>query len=1507
MSEKELILRIKTLADTAGFKAVQEKAEGLQGMLGGLAKTGLMMGAGVLAGAGLAAGALLTTIGPAEALGDAQDRVTRTFAESSSAIQASAEAQSNALGLTRTEYLASADALGVLLNQQGLSKKASADMAQQYTELVPKLAAYKGVENEVVQSAFESAVRGKTKALGQLGILIDDDAIKAKALEMGLVRQTQVTKVSEGADKALEKAKGGLSKAQEKYNQTVAKYGADSDKAKSAAERLASANDRVGSAQEKAAGKTTTVTSALTDQAKAAALQALILEKSGDAVAGWEGNSQDVETSVRRITKGFSDMQAEVGQRLLPIVAPLIAAFAERLPAAFDLALGWFDQLTGKGSLIGNVLSGAQQAVSSFMEGFNLEPDMPWLDRIQNGLANIGPLGQTVADALQPISDFLSGVSGSDAPDLIGRIADGLRAIGGDDTPAFFVALASALEHGKSAWDALMVAAQPWIARAVEIASNGEVIKAVLLAIAIVAIPPLIAGFLAWAASAGAAAVATVTALAPVLIPIGLIAAGILLLRKAWDTNFGGIQEKTAQVFKVVGDWIDKAKRWFDELVARFKSGDWAGIAGQIAGMLAGGLRSGAGLVGTAFRWLVDKGVEVFRGIDWNGIARSALDLLKSGLVGAAHLIGQAFGTLMRLAADVITKTDWKKVAVDGLKLLGVALFGAQALVLDAFGKLIKAAGEVIVKTDWVKVARDTLMAMGRAFLAAKSILTDIGKSLIDGLISGITGNQGRANSAMDSAAQGLIDTTNRRIKRRSPPRIFVEIGMAIMLALALGISSNGALAYDAMTAQVDRLLEIRDRKPDFDQLWADLFSGFTEANNQVAGSLKNLIFGAPSMNPTPSSIGKYSHGADVWRDAQAAAGEYYLTVLDYAKRLNEAEGPERKRAAFQDLYRSLEEWENKRHEQMTAGLEQWLANAPGTLGWMKEAEDKRHELFMKNLGIEGQAIADLQQRQADYEAMYAEALRRAQEAIRTAQAAAEKREDLVHAGVLEHIDEQARAFERAHSDRLAALDRLKTAEDDRHNAATRGFEAERQRWADHLAAQEAGVKRITDREKEMEVQLGRLKLDLNIDAEEKKLSELERRVSDFQSVLGKLDVVESDPRKAADEAMKRARERIALTTEEQRRMLQSVKGTLAGEDLRTAELLLQGHALKAQTVRDLMARIEASLQAQADAQQGVVDGKQAQLDALSLEIEKQKQLGAEAGLLLEKEKVRVQVILDGIASRDALENARHEAEAGRLAGLVSAENSAYELAKQHIEDLRAAEATRHTDRMREIGEEFAMQLFMLDHTAEEAAAMVAAAAEQARQIGDEAARIFASMGGAAEQGKVYRGVIQDAEAPTAGVANDAQLTASGLAAAAISAGQMTVELTKSSAVLRDMMAKVKDFERAEGVAARSSRKLNQTTLRGRGGFRFTGSSIGDDNDILPDTRSPGPYAIDHATVHTATIESVDLRMEAGDTHVYIDGRELGRAVRDAMVDDPVLLDAFNKALDERKAKKGTP
>ena len=94
------------------------------------------------------------------------------------------------------------------------------------------------------------------------------------------------------------------------------------------------------------------------------------------------------------------------------------------------------------------------------------------------------------------------------------------------------------------------------------LAANFQPILAGLVAMLLAIVVP---AFYTWAVAAGTAAVATITALAPVIIPIMAIGAAVGLLYAAWTNNWGGIQDKLKAVWSYVEPVLATLWEWLGQ------------------------------------------------------------------------------------------------------------------------------------------------------------------------------------------------------------------------------------------------------------------------------------------------------------------------------------------------------------------------------------------------------------------------------------------------------------------------------------------------------------------------------------------------------------------------------------------------------------------------------------------------------------------------------------------------------------------------------------------------------------------------------------------------------------------------------------------------------------------------------------------------------------------------------------------------------------------------------
>lgn len=168
-----------------------EKTEKQSGKLGDTLKSGLAAGAKA-AGVALAAvgaasvklvkdviqqtGELEQNLGGAESVfGEYADRIVKT----------GEDAYKN-LGLSQSEYLATANKMGALLQGSGFEAAEAADITEKAMQRAADMASVMGIELSSAMESVAGAAKGNFSMMDNLGVAINDTSIKAYALENGL-------------------------------------------------------------------------------------------------------------------------------------------------------------------------------------------------------------------------------------------------------------------------------------------------------------------------------------------------------------------------------------------------------------------------------------------------------------------------------------------------------------------------------------------------------------------------------------------------------------------------------------------------------------------------------------------------------------------------------------------------------------------------------------------------------------------------------------------------------------------------------------------------------------------------------------------------------------------------------------------------------------------------------------------------------------------------------------------------------------------------------------------------------------------------------------------------------------------------------------------------------------------------------------------------------------------------------------------------------------------------
>jgi len=175
-------------------KSFKRVSKGSALMSDNLMRTTRMAGIGFAALGGVvigAAAALKPMIDKAASMEEALSKNQLLLGESSKAVEAFADTSLESFGVTNLAALQATGVFASLGDAMGMSEEASASMATTLTGLAGDLSSLHDVSVETALTALRAGLIGEAEPLRKLGILLDAATIKAKALAMGLVKNTK--------------------------------------------------------------------------------------------------------------------------------------------------------------------------------------------------------------------------------------------------------------------------------------------------------------------------------------------------------------------------------------------------------------------------------------------------------------------------------------------------------------------------------------------------------------------------------------------------------------------------------------------------------------------------------------------------------------------------------------------------------------------------------------------------------------------------------------------------------------------------------------------------------------------------------------------------------------------------------------------------------------------------------------------------------------------------------------------------------------------------------------------------------------------------------------------------------------------------------------------------------------------------------------------------------------------------------------------------------------------
>jgi hypothetical protein len=183
--------------------------------------------AGIAIGVGLAAGAAAGLVKCATLASDLNETISKTeqvFGSATIKVTGAADEMAAKFGIVKTEFLDAASMFGLIAEGAGIASGKSADMSVTLAKLAADASSFYNVPVDVALEKMRAGLVGEAEPLRAFGVMLTEDAVKAKALAMGLAKPGQeisnqakvmarYTLIQEGLAKAsgdLERTGGGF-------------------------------------------------------------------------------------------------------------------------------------------------------------------------------------------------------------------------------------------------------------------------------------------------------------------------------------------------------------------------------------------------------------------------------------------------------------------------------------------------------------------------------------------------------------------------------------------------------------------------------------------------------------------------------------------------------------------------------------------------------------------------------------------------------------------------------------------------------------------------------------------------------------------------------------------------------------------------------------------------------------------------------------------------------------------------------------------------------------------------------------------------------------------------------------------------------------------------------------------------------------------------------------------------------------------------------------------------
>lgn len=156
----------------------------------GAAVCGKAIAAGLAAGAAAMAGLTMKALNATGELEQNMGGSEAVFGEYAGKMQETARSAFETMGLSTSEYLATANQMGALFQGSGFSIEESMNLSTQAMQRAADVASIMGIDTATAMEAVAGAAKGNFTMMDNLGVAMNDTALNAYALEIGLGKTT---------------------------------------------------------------------------------------------------------------------------------------------------------------------------------------------------------------------------------------------------------------------------------------------------------------------------------------------------------------------------------------------------------------------------------------------------------------------------------------------------------------------------------------------------------------------------------------------------------------------------------------------------------------------------------------------------------------------------------------------------------------------------------------------------------------------------------------------------------------------------------------------------------------------------------------------------------------------------------------------------------------------------------------------------------------------------------------------------------------------------------------------------------------------------------------------------------------------------------------------------------------------------------------------------------------------------------------------------------------------